>query len=303
MSLDVLTIGDSVVDIIVSVPQFPTRNEETVQSNGMNRFLGGSSNFLIMLSRLGLSVGVIDQVGYDDFGHFYRESLAGEGVDVSNLKTSNTQTAHCICMVDKNGNHSYVSFPGATYNLSKEDIDPAVVSRSKSLYVSGYSLTTQPIRDATLKAVQIAAENQLKIYFDPSPRISDIPLDTIQKVIEHTNGLFINTTEYSVLTSKLPPRVNLPEMCDFIALKQGEKGCTVFSGGKKQVYAGHTVDVVDTTGAGDVFNAAFIFGQISGWEIHRCATLANRLAAEKVKRLGAGLNVPSRQQVKKILSP
>ena len=138
------------------------RNEETVQSDGMQLHLGGSSNFLIMSSRLGLSVGVIDQVGDDDLGKFYQNNLAEEGVVVSNLKrVKSVQTAHCICMVDEKGQHTYISFPGATYNLPKESIDPDFVASSKSLYISGYSLTKQPILDTILKAINIAAENSL----------------------------------------------------------------------------------------------------------------------------------------------
>jgi sugar/nucleoside kinase (ribokinase family) len=255
-----------------------------------------------MASRLGLSVGIIDRVGKDEFGLFYSETLSSEGIDVSNLYTSETQTAHCICLVDEKGDHAYISFMGATQCLEKEQVNPSIITDSRSLYISGYSLTTQPIRDATIKALQIACQNQLQIYFDPSPRVSTIPVNTLQYVMEKTNGLFLNTNEFNVLSNKMPSNENLFDYCDFIALKQAENGCTIYKEGEKYRFHGHIVDVKDTTGAGDVFNAAYIYGQLTGWEFHECATFANRLAAEKVKRLGAGLNVPSRQKALKILN-
>ena len=289
------------VDLIISVPHFPVENEETVQSDGMQRQLGGSSNFLIMSSRLGLKAGVIDHLGDDEYGNFYRENLSREGVDVSGLSPIiGAQTAHCICMVDQRGNHSYISFPGATYSLSSEYIDHDYIKDSKALYLSGYSLTKEPIREATLTALSIAVENQLRVYFDPSPQIAHIPSETLQHVIDHSEGVFINERELSILASKLP-QLDLQDQRGFTALKQGEKGCTIISEGNHHLYQAQKVEIVDTTGAGDVFNAAFIYGRINDWSHTRCASFANKLAALKVQRLGAGLNVPTRDQAQRLL--
>ena len=296
MALDIVTIGDSVVDIIISVPRFPRENEETVYSDGMLRQLGGSSNLLIMASRLGLKTGVIDLLGDDDLETYYRTALAGEGVDVSRLiKSEGAQTAHCICLVDDNGEHAYISFPGATGNLTDELIDQDYIASSRVLYISGYSLTKSPIREATIKALRVAKENGLKIYFDPSPVIELVPSDTLQEVIRLTDCILLNEREQSVIHSKLP-EIDLGQECALIVLKQGAGGCTVEYKGELLHFQGHQVAVKDTTGAGDVFNAAFIYGQLEGWSINRSARFANLLAAEKIKRLGAGLNMPTRKQ-------
>ena len=296
-----MTIGDSVVDLIISVPHFPVENEETVQSESIQRQLGGSSNFLIMCARLGLKAGVIDQLGDDEYGYFYRDNLFSEGVDVSGLKIiTGAQTAYCICMVDQKGNHSYISFPGVTYSLSPNNINHDYIKDSKALYLSGYSLTKESIRDATLTALNTAVENQLSIYFDPSPQMSYIPSETLQQVIGHSEGVFINEREHSILTSKLP-QLDFQDQHGFIALKQGEKGCTIYSDGSHHLYQAQKVEIIDTTGAGDVFNAAFIYGQSKDWSLPRCASFANKLAALKVQRLGAGLNVPTRVQAQRLL--
>lgn len=302
MARDIVTIGDSVVDIIISVPHFPVENEETVNSEGMQRQLGGSSNFLIMASRLGLKTGIIDRLGEDELAYFYQSSLVGEGVDVSQLMiTSGSQTAHCICLVDQQGNHSYISFPGATYGLTKDQIEPDYISSSKALYISGYSLSREPIREATLKALDIAVENRLKIYLDPSPRVSLIPPETLQHVLQQAHGLFLNEREQTILASLLP-EYNIENSHGFAALKQGDQGCTIYSNGEGQHFEAETVDVIDTTGAGDVFNAAFIYGDLKDWKLGDCARFANLLAEEKVKKLGAGLNVPTRAQAERLLT-
>ena len=298
--LDIVTIGDSVVDIIISVKNFPTENEETVYSDGMHRQLGGSSNLLIMASRLGLKTGVIDLLGDDDLAAYYKETLAGEDVDVSCLMSlDGTQTAHCICLVDERGNHSYISFPGATHHLTRDLIDEDYIAKSKILYISGYSLTQSPIREATLNALKVAADNGLKIYFDPSPVIERVPSVTLLEILKQTDVLLLNEREQATINSMLPD-INLENICDLIVLKQGARGCTIKHDGIQQQYKGAQVDVKDTTGAGDVFNAAFIYSQLEEWSLDKSARFANLLAAEKIKRLGAGLNVPTREQAEKI---
>lgn len=300
MTLDIITIGDSVVDLIVSVSGFPRENEETVYSDGMQRQLGGSSNFLIMSSRLGLKTGVIDLLGDDELGDFYKENLASEGVDVNQLREAEgTQTAHCICLVDQQGNHSYISFPGATYQLTEDQVDPEYINDSKALYLSGYSLTRNPIRKATLKTLDLAARNKKKIYFDPSPVISRVPPEVLAYILKHAEGVFLNERELKIIAGLLPG-FDVSNH-GFVVLKQGENGCAVYTKGKQVKHKGTSVKPVDTTGAGDVFNAAYIFGQLNNLTHTQCAQLANSLAAEKVKNLGAGLNVPSVEDAYKLL--
>ena len=300
MLLDIVTIGDSVVDIIISVPRFPTENEETVYSDGMLRQLGGSSNLLIMASRLGLRTGVIDLLGDDELAAYYEETLASEGVDVSRLmKLDGSQTAHCICLVDGGGNHSYISFPGATHNLSDMMIDKEYIAESRLLYISGYSLTKSPIKEATMKALRFAADNDLMIYFDPSPVIERVPLGILLEVLRHADAVLLNEREQTAINSMIPG-LNLEHECWITVLKQGAKGCTIKQDGIQSHFKGEHIKVKDTTGAGDVFNASFIFGQLEGWSLDRSARFANLLAAEKIKRLGAGLNVPTKEQANKL---
>jgi len=171
MPLDVVTVGDSVVDIVIPVPRFPAGNEDSVVGDGMTRQFGGASNFLIQASRLGLSTGIVDCVGDDDLGGFFVEGLRSEGVDVSRICIKEgVRTASCICMVDETGDHAYIGFPGATEHLKPGQIEPEHIRASRLLYVSGYALATSPIRDAVLKSVEIARDADLPIYFDPGRR-------------------------------------------------------------------------------------------------------------------------------------
>ena len=85
MILDMVAVGDSTVDVVVPLPRFLRGNEDSLHSTGLERHMGGSSNYLIAASRLGLRVGVADAIGGDDLGAFYRAGLEAEGIDTSQL--------------------------------------------------------------------------------------------------------------------------------------------------------------------------------------------------------------------------
>ena len=96
MTLELVAVGDSTVDILIPVPRFPTANEDSVHSSGMERHMGGSSNYLIMASRLGLRVGVADAVGDDDLGAYYVAGLEAECVDTTHIMTRQGERTRAV---------------------------------------------------------------------------------------------------------------------------------------------------------------------------------------------------------------
>ena len=307
MTLDVVTVGDSVVDIVIPVPRFPRGNEDTVPGERMERQLGGASNFLVQASRLGLDVGIIDCVGDDDNGRFYRETLRSEGVDVSRVyEREGVPTAHCIVLVDAKGNHAYIGFQGATKHLEPEEIDPEFIRGSKALYLSGYALADSPIRGAVLRALDVASDARVSVYFDPSPVLSRIPEEALRSVISASEVILLNEREIELITGTADYEVAAGKLLKLgpgaIIMKQGPKGCVVFDRSGSENIRGFPVEVVDTTGAGDAFNASFVFGRLMGWPLRSSAVLANAVGAKKVTKMGAGTNVPTREEIIRFIS-
>ncbi len=307
MALDVVTIGDSVVDIVISVPRFPRGNEDSVPGEGMERQLGGASNFLLQASRLGLRVGIMDCVGDDDLGGFFLEALRAEGVDVSRVQVrEGLSTAYCVVLVDAEGNHAYIGFQGATSNLGPEDVDLKYIRGAGALYISGYALAGSPIREAVLRALRIASEAGIPTYFDPSPIISRIPEAALRNVITESEIVLLNEREMGLIAGAVDLKDAVNRLLELgpetIVLKKGSKGCIVCDRSGTEEVPGFTVEVVDTTGAGDAFNASFLFGQLKGWSLRSSAVLANAVGAIKVTKMGAGANVPGREEIIRFVS-
>lgn len=307
MVLDIVTVGDSVVDIMIPVPRFPKGNEDSVSGEKMERQLGGASNFLLQASRLGLAVGITDCVGDDEFGRFYKEVMKSEGVDVSRVyELAGFQTARCIVLVDAKGNHAYIGFPGATKHLTPDEVEPAFIQDSKVLYVSGYTLADSPLREAVIRAVNLATEAEIPLYFDPSPIISRIPEEMLKSIIAPSEAILLNEREIASISGTCNNKEAAQRLLrlgpETIILKLGSNGCLICNhSGFEEVPSFH-VNVVDTTGAGDTFNASFIFGQLNGWTLRKSAIFANAIGAITVTKMGAGANVPTKKEVIHFLS-
>jgi len=307
MPLDVVTVGDSGVDILIPVPRFPAGNEDSVVGEGMTRQLGGASNFLIQASRLGLAAGIVDCVGDDDLGSFFVEGLRSEGVDVSRICVKEgVRTASCICMVDETGDHAYIGFPGATEYLMPERIEPEHIRASRLLYVSGYALSTSPLRDAALKSVEIARGAGIPIFFDPSPIITRVDERVREQVIGASKLISLNVRELELLTAisdlEEASATLRDDGVETVVLKLGGEGCTVSSASGFERIPGYDVRAVDTTGAGDAFNAALVYGYLVGWPMEKTARFANIVGAVKVTKMGAGVNVPTKAEIDRFLT-
>lgn len=307
MPLDVVTVGDSVVDIVIPVPRFPVGNEDSVVGEGMTRQLGGASNFLIQASRLGLAAGIVDCVGDDDLGGFFVEGLRSEGVDVSRICVKEgVRTASCICMVDEKGDHAYIGFPGATEYLMPERIEPEHIRASRLLYVSGYALASLPLRDAVLKSVEIARGAGIPILFDPSPIITRVDERVREQVIGASKLISLNVRELELMTAISDVEEASGTLRDdgvgMVVLKLGGEGCAVSSASGFERIPGFDVRAVDTTGAGDAFNAALVYGYLVGWPLEKAARFANIVGAVKVTKMGAGVNVPTKAEINRFLT-
>lgn len=306
MKFDVVTVGDS-VDILIPVPRFPKGNEDSVPGEKMERQLGGASNFLLQASRLGLAVGIIDCVGDDEYGRFCVETLKSEGVDVSRVhERKGLPTAYCLVLIDAQGNHAYIGFQGATRHLMPDEIDPTYIRGSKSLYVSGYTLADAPIKEAVLRTVNIATEVEIPIYFDPSPILSRIPEETLNRLISMSEAFLLNEREMRSISGTSNKRESCESLLKLgpenIILKLGSNGCIIFNRSGFEEVPAFPVIAIDTTGAGDTFNASFLFGQLKGWPVRRSCILANAVGAITTTKMGAGTNVPTKEEIIRFLS-
>jgi len=306
VTLDLIAVGDSVVDIVIPISRFLRGNEDSLHSDGMERHMGGSSNYLIMARRLGLRVGVVDCIGDDDLGNFYRAGLEAEGVDISNLIIRiGGKTSGCLVLLTKRGKHAYVGLEGVSRTLTAYELDEDYVTNARALFLSGYPLAETPISQAVMKAMRAVSVAGRLVFFDPSPVVDLISADILREALNATDTLILNEREMGLITSKFEveskPESLLSLGAGRVVLKRGAEGCSFYTTSRIENYPGFRVKVIDTTGAGDSFDAAIVYGTLRGWPQSDTATLANAVGAIKVGKKAAGRNVPTLGEIKGFL--
>ncbi|MFX0058066.1 MAG: carbohydrate kinase family protein [Candidatus Heimdallarchaeota archaeon] len=253
-----------------------------------------------MSKNLGLTTGFIGVVGDDAFGTAILKKLKNDGVDISCIRISETNTTGiAFNQYNSDGSRNFIFAAGAAGETSPNDIVKSYFSNIKSLHIMGSALSiSDSSRDACYKAIKLVKKinPQVIISFDPNLRPEMLDLNIILKickpVLENSNVLLPSGEEAEMLAGiegeilacnkllKMGPNI--------VVLKQGKEGCTIFT--KQETNGikvpGYKVEEVDPTGAGDSFGGAFIIGYLAGWELEKIAKFANAVGALKVEFFG-----------------
>lgn len=295
--IDVLTIGDTVVDLIVRVDHFPREDEESISASKIVAEVGGAANFLIMAARLGLECGLIGCVGDDNYGRLFLDALSSEGIDVSGAQIKrNEDTTVCINLLDKDGRHAFLSVPGASSKLNSKDLDRAKLVAARALYLSGYALTSTPTRVCCVQALRTCRDRRIPIVFDPSPALDRIPKRVLVEMISSSNIVLLNQAEASRIAltrSQTRAAQHILEIgAGKVVLKLGSRGSLYLNHTQTLREAALKIHPIDTTGAGDVFNAAVVLGMLHEIPVRNTLRLANLLGSLTALKTGAGRKVP-----------
>ena len=312
MGVQIIAMGEILVDFV------PSKPGHYDQVPSFKRCFGGAPfNYAIGVARLGGQVGALTAVGKDQFGEFLLSTLKENRVDVSHVKVKEARTTLAFVILEPGGERSFFFYrrpwtETADTLLSPEDVDPSYVSQAKILHYSGVALSHSPEREAVYKAVKVAREKGVLVSYDPNIRL-DLWKSTEElrriydKAMRDADIILVSKEEAEFLfgrsePSKVADIISRKYKPEYIAVKLGSLGSYV------RDKAGHVVKksafkvrVVDTTGAGDGWAAAFEEGLIEGWSLEACATVANAVGAMVVTRRGAITAMPTRDKLKAFL--
>lgn len=232
---------------------------------------GAPANVLVAVSRLGKKSAFIGMVGKDRFGLFLRDVLKDNDVDVSGLKFSeNVNTTLAFVHLGKNGDRSFSFYrnPGADMMLKEEDLNYDVINNSKIFHFGSISMTDEPSRSATLKAVKVAKENGSIISFDPNlrPPLWKSLKDAKERIIEglrYADILKVSEEEMEFITGTSDIQEGSSMLykmgIKLVLITLGENGCYYkYEKGTGKI-DGFKVKVIDTTGAGDAFLGGILY--------------------------------------------
>ena len=300
----IVVVGSLNMDFVVKVKRLPAPGETTL-GHGFQMIPGGKgANQACAVGKLGgdmMSARMVGRVGYDVFADHLRASLSAAGVDVTAVHATRAQpTGVALIWVDAEGQNSIVVASGANFDFPVTWIEN--VRRSfAGAQVALFQLET-PL-DTVARALEVAREEGAATILDPAPA-QKLPHSILQRV----DVLTPNESEACILLSMEPCRIS-PENVQWLArdlralgpraviVKLGEQGCYYSSEDRELYVPGFKVDAVDTTAAGDTFNAAFAVATAEAQPLEQALRFANAAAALSVTRPGAQSSVPSRHEV------
>jgi sugar/nucleoside kinase (ribokinase family) len=300
---DVIVVGELNVDLILNeLEKFPEVGKE-ILARKMTLTLGSSAAiFASNISRLGARVAFIGRIGSDKFGEVVLESLQKNGVDVSMIIKDDLQGTGATIILNVEEDRANTTYPGAMDFLSIDDISPDNLKRAKHLHFSSYFL--QPgMKNGVEELFRTGQELGLTTSFDMQwdPR-EEWDLD-IEKILPHVNVFLPNEKELLYLSGK----DNLDEAIDLISkyaeilvIKRGNKGSMVCYGDEIiNLPAFLNRNVVDAIGAGDSFNAGFIYKYINGHTVQECQVFGNLTGAVSTTSPGGTAAFQDQEDFKK----
>jgi sugar/nucleoside kinase (ribokinase family) len=277
MDYDLLVIGDANPDVILTgdvTPEFG-QIEKIVESGCMT--IGGSASIVAAgAARLGLRTALVAVVGDDLLGHAQIAALRDRGVDTSSVKVDPSRPTGLGLVLSQGDDRAILTAVGTIDALSADMVDRELLGRSRHVHVASYFLQPhlRPGLPDLLRAARAAgASTSLDTNWDPSGSWDAALEETLPLV-----DVFLpNLAEACALTGMTDAEAaveRLARTADTVAVKLGADGALARQGANHATAEPISVDVVDTTGAGDSFDAGFLFGRLQGWPLDRSLALA-----------------------------
>lgn len=283
---DVAALGELLID-------FTCLSTDTDGYPTMAAHPGGApANYLAALTKFGAKTAMIGKVGSDAFGRLLIKTLKGAGIDTRGMLVSDDVfTTLAFVTLDDSGDRefSFARKPGADTQLRFDEIDLSVIDASKVLHFGTLSMTNEPARDATYKAVEYAAGHGKLISFDPNlrkPLWDDLDEAKRQMLwgLKHADVVKISDEETEFLFGIAPEEAAKHIIDSFgvrlVYVTCGAEGCfyrTKTASGFVKALSG--IAVKDTTGAGDIFGGSAMYGLL------RAGGVPEKLTAEELENI------------------
>lgn len=301
----IIVLGDMIADLNMQIPSSPIQAGECHRATYFELGPGGATNVAIMAARLGLSVGCVGEVGNDYFGKIILEGLELEGIDTTELVVTNqAETPVAGVVVDANGEPAYLGYRGSLQIKSFLPRWDASIQVAEALFAGGWA-EDDSIPGIVLEGMRIARQSGVPIFFDPGPGNPEINNSWWDEAVDLTTVILANEDEIRNMTGLDQPNEAASNLLscglEMVVTKRGPEGCSILTEVAVHDALGFPVQVRDTTGAGDSFNAAVMFSYLHEFPLERLGTLANAVGAAKVQKLGTGHNVPTISEIAEVL--
>ncbi|MBE5868572.1 MAG: carbohydrate kinase [Lachnospiraceae bacterium] len=279
---------------------------------------GAPANVLACLSKHGKQTAFIGKVGKDMHGAFLKSVLEESSIATEGLvEDGNVFTTLAFVALSDTGerNFSFARKPGADTCLTQEELKEDIIRESKILHIGSLSLTTEPSRGTTIKALQIAKEAGCIISYDPNYRAplwdsKEAAVAGMRSVVGYVDVMKISDEETALLTDEEAPEAAAKKLVEegvpLVAVTLGSKGALVCTKEGSAIVPGYQANMVDTTGAGDSFWGGFLERllesgkkpcEVTLEEAVLFASFGNAVASLCVEKRGAIPAMPTLEEV------
>lgn len=295
-AFDLLVIGEINPDLVLTgdvTPEFG-QVEKMVERAALT--IGSSSCiFACGAARLGLRTAFIGLTGKDTFGAFMLAEMASRGVDTGGVVVSPQFQTGLSVILSHGNDRAILTYAGAMAELRLEDIDFDLFGQARHLHIGSYYMQPrlQPhIPEIFCRAHELGLTTSLDTNYDPSERWSA----DIQHTLAHTDVFFPNQTELLAIAGASDLEAALAQLAQgqrIVAAKRGAEGGVAMQGTVKAVASALPVQVADTTGAGDSFDAGFLYGFLNDWDLEHSLRLACVCGSLSTRALGGTTAQPT----------
>ena len=307
----ILGIGSALVDILTQIPNEQILNELNLPKGSMtyvdaqtsieigkkiahlgNQMASGGSaaNTMSGLAQLGVEAGFLSKIGKDEVGEFFAKQMTENHVKPLMLK-SDTPSGRVQALVTADGERTFATCLGAAAEMCADDIQPELLQGWDIFYVEGY-LVANPTM--LRKAIKTAKAQGMTIAIDlASYNVVEESRDFLLELINnYVDIVFANEKEAFALTGMEPEAAlhYIAERCDIAVVKVGAKGAFVQRGNEVITIPPMKADVVDTTGAGDMWAAGFLAGLVKGENLQKCGMMGAIVAKNIIEVMGAKMD-------------
>jgi ribokinase len=297
----ILVVGSLNMDLVGCATRIPVVGETIVGHTYFSEPGGKGANQAYAVSRLGGDVAIVGRVGSDDFGRQMRANLKQVGCDTSRLlSVPDCVSGIALIFVADEGQNSIIIVPGANDRLSPDDV------KAEREYFRSAAVVLLQLENplaSVLEAARLGRDLGARVILDPAPARS-VPDELFELVDLWTP----NETEAAILCGMPPSHLNPDDALKLalklrergaktVVIKLGEQGCLLVQLDGSKLLPALKVKAVDTTAAGDVFNAALAVALSEGQDVVSACEFANAAAGVSVTKLGAQAGAPLRSEL------
>jgi sugar/nucleoside kinase (ribokinase family) len=319
----VLGIGNALVDVMTVLPDesvlekfgLPKGSMQLVDKSkseqikmyttGFNTSLasgGSAANTIHGLAMFGTETGYIGSIGKDDLGNFFEKDMKDAGTSTI-LSRRDSPTGTAVALISPDSERTFATHLGAAVELIADDLNPSDFDGYDILYLEGYLIYNMPLVEA---ACRYASQRNIKVALDlASYNVVESHLPEFRVIIDkYVDIIFANEEEARAFTGMDPKEalLALSGKCEIAVIKAGGEGSWIKRSHEIIKIGTGKVDVIDTTGAGDLYAAGFLHGYASGKDLEICGQYGTIAAGKVIEALGAKIDDAGWNEIRRSIS-